>query len=109
MAALRALYAMDEWSALTLASNASISLDEAFCHKQLPGRSATSSIASSTRLACTHQVPLQVPAHLPLHLVHLLQLEHLLRDDTPTLVRVRVVADDLAGDHERRDEKSVPG
>lgn len=30
MAALRALYAMDEWSALTLASKASISLEDAF-------------------------------------------------------------------------------
>ena len=55
----------------------------------------------------THQVPLQVSAHLPLHLVHLLECEHLLSDDAPTLVRVGVIADDLAGDHEGRDEQPV--
>lgn len=50
------------------------------------------------------QVPLQVSTHLPLHLVHLLERKHLLGDNTPTLVRVSVIADDLASDHERRDE-----
>ena len=57
----------------------------------------------------THQVPLQVSTHLPLHLVHLLEGEHLLSDDAPTLVGVGVIADDLAGDHECRDEQSVAG
>ena len=50
------------------------------------------------------QLPLQVLAHLPLHLVDLAQLKHTLRDDTPRLIRVSVVADDLGREHERRDE-----
>jgi hypothetical protein len=32
------------------------------------------------------------------------QLKHTLRDDTPRLIRVSVVADDLGCEHERGDE-----
>lgn len=50
------------------------------------------------------QLPLQITTHLPLHLVDLPKGEHALADDTPRLVGVGVVADDLGSDHERGDE-----
>ena len=53
------------------------------------------------------QIPLEVAAHLSLHLVDLLERKHLLRDDRPRLVRVRVVTDDFGCDHEGADEQSV--
>lgn len=46
-------------------------------------------------LARDVEVPLEVAAHLALHLVDLLKLEQFLSDDAPRLVRVGVVADDL--------------
>lgn len=48
--------------------------------------------------------PLEIRAHLPLHLVDLLQRKHALTNYTPRLFRIRIVADNLRGDHERRDE-----
>lgn len=57
----------------------------------------------------TYQIPLQISTHLPLHLVHLLQGEHLLRNDTPAGIRVGVVTDDLGSDHEGGDEEPVTG
>ena len=51
--------------------------------------------------------PLQVAAHLALHLVYLAEGEHALADDGPGLVRVGVVADDLARDHEGGDEEAM--
>jgi hypothetical protein len=54
------------------------------------------------------EVPLEIAAHLSLHLVDLFEREHLLRDDTPRLVRVGVVTDDLGGYHEGGDKEAVP-
>ena len=48
------------------------------------------------------ELPFEVGAHFPLHLVALPEGEHALADDGPGLVRVGVVADDLEGDHERQ-------
>jgi hypothetical protein len=48
--------------------------------------------------------PLEVRAHLALHLVDLLERVEVLPDDAPRLVRVGIVADYLGGDHERRNE-----
>lgn len=50
------------------------------------------------------QVPLEVTAHLALHLIDLLEGEHALAHDTPGLVGVRVVADDFRRNHECRDK-----
>ena len=50
------------------------------------------------------QLPIEVLAHLPLHLVDLSQLEHALPDDAPGLVRIGVIAYDLRNDHEGRYE-----
>jgi hypothetical protein len=47
------------------------------------------------------ELPLQVGAHLSFHLVDLPEGEHALSDDTPRLVGIRVVANDLGGEHER--------
>jgi hypothetical protein len=55
------------------------------------------------------ELPLEVRAHLPLHLVDLPKGEHTLTDDTPGLVGVGVIAYDLGGNHKRRDEEAVPG
>jgi hypothetical protein len=52
-------------------------------------------------------VPLEVGAHLPLHLVDLLEAKHLLCNYAPRMVRVCVIADDLRRDHESREEQSV--
>ena len=41
------------------------------------------------------ELPVQVVAHLPLHLVDLPQRKHALRHYTPRLVRVSVVAHDF--------------
>jgi hypothetical protein len=46
------------------------------------------------------EYPLEVGAHLALHLAHLLQRIKTLADETPGLVRVGVVADSLGLDHE---------
>ena len=59
------------------------------------------------RLRLDVQLPVEVLAHLALHLVHLAQLEHPLPDDAPALVGVGVVADDLGGEHEGGDEEAV--
>jgi hypothetical protein len=56
----------------------------------------------------THQIPLQIPTHLSLHLIHLLQTKHLLSHNTPTLITVRIIANDLASDHKRRYEQPMP-
>jgi hypothetical protein len=40
------------------------------------------------------QLPIEVLAHLPLHLVDLSQQEHALPDDAPGLVRIGVIAYD---------------
>lgn len=42
-------------------------------------------------------------------MIHLPQREHALSNDTPGFVGIGVVADDLGGDHERRDEEAVTG
>lgn len=55
------------------------------------------------------ELPIQVVAHLALHLVDLPQRKHTLTNDTPGFVRVGVIADDLGSNHERRDEEAVPG
>lgn len=49
----------------------------------------------------------EVAKQLTLHLVDLAQAEEALANNGPALVRVRVVAAALAGNHERRDEKTV--
>jgi hypothetical protein len=54
------------------------------------------------------EIPVEVGAHLALHLVDLAEGEHALADDAPGLVAVRVVADHLAGDHECGQEEAVP-
>jgi hypothetical protein len=51
--------------------------------------------------------PLEVQAHLTLHLIYLIESAEVLSDDTPRLVGVGVVADDLGGDHEGRNEETV--
>jgi hypothetical protein len=55
------------------------------------------------------ELPLKVGAHLVLHLVDLAEGEHVLGDDAPGLVRVRVVAHDLGHDHVGRDVETVTG
>ena len=55
------------------------------------------------------KLPLEVGAHLPLHLVDLPEDVHTLTDDTPRLVGVSVIADDLGSNHKGRDEESVSG
>ena len=55
------------------------------------------------------QLPLKVGTHLPFHLVDLLKHKYTLADDTPGLVRIWVIADDLGGDRKRGGEKVVPG
>lgn len=47
------------------------------------------------------ELPLQVGAPLSFHLVDLAERKHALTDDTPRLVGIRVVANDLQGEHER--------
>ena len=53
------------------------------------------------------ELPFQVGAHLALHLGDLAQSEHSLNNNTPGLVRVSVVAHNLAGEHERGDKEPV--
>ena len=53
------------------------------------------------------QLPVEILAHLALHLVDLPELKHALADDRPGLVRVGVVADHFGRDHERRNEEVV--
>lgn len=53
--------------------------------------------------------PLEVAAHLSLHLVDLAKGEHSLPDDAPRLVGVGIVAHDLRGDHKCRYEEAVTG
>ena len=45
------------------------------------------------------ELPLEVRAHLSFHLVDLPESEHALTHDTPRLVRIGVIADDLGGEH----------
>jgi hypothetical protein len=52
--------------------------------------------------------PLEVRAHLALHLVDVLQRVEVLADDALRLVRVSVIADDFRGNHKRGDEEAVP-
>jgi hypothetical protein len=51
--------------------------------------------------------PLEVRAHLVLHLIYLLESVEVLSGGTPRLVVVGVVASDLRGDHEGRNEETV--
>jgi hypothetical protein len=44
------------------------------------------------------RAPVKLLRHTPLHLVNLLQLEHLLPYDAPRFVRARVVTNDLQSD-----------
>lgn len=46
------------------------------------------------------ELPLQVGAHLSFHLVDLPESKHALANDTPRLVGISVVADNLGGKHE---------
>jgi hypothetical protein len=55
------------------------------------------------------EFPVQIAAHLPLHLVDLPQRKHPLCHDPPGLVRVRIVAYYLGSDHESRNEETVAG
>ena len=55
------------------------------------------------------ELPLQVGAHLALHLVDLPERKHSLTDDAPRFVGVCVIADDLGSNHKGRDEQAVPG
>jgi hypothetical protein len=55
------------------------------------------------------ELPFQVGAHLAFHLVDLPKGKHTLTDDAPRLVRVSIIADDLGGNHECRDEQTVSG
>ena len=55
------------------------------------------------------KLPLQVRAHLALHLVNLPEGKHSLTDDTPGLVGVGVITDDLGSNHEGGDEQAVAG
>lgn len=48
--------------------------------------------------------PFEVPTHLPLHLVDLTDQEHSLSNDTPGLVRVSIVTDNLRYNHEHGDK-----
>lgn len=52
-------------------------------------------------------VPLEVTQHLSLHLVDLLEREHGLSDDTPTLIGVGIVAEVLGSHHESSDEETM--
>jgi hypothetical protein len=45
------------------------------------------------------ELPLQVGAHLPFHLVDLPERKHALSNDTPRLVRIRIVTYDLGSEH----------
>jgi hypothetical protein len=47
----------------------------------------------------------RLPAHFEFQLVDLMQLKHALADDSPGLVGICVVAYDLGGNHEGRDEQ----
>ena len=55
------------------------------------------------------QLPLKVGTHLSFHLVDLPERKHTLANDTPGLVGICVIADDLGGNHKRGDEEAVPG
>lgn len=64
-------------------------------------------VAAHLRLEVTQdrgldvKLPLEVAAHLALHLVDLAEGEHALAHDAPGFVGVGVVTDDLGGNHER--------
>ena len=53
------------------------------------------------------QLPVEILAHLVLHLVDLPELKHALAGDRPGLVRVGVIADHFGRDHERRNKEAV--
>jgi len=46
------------------------------------------------------ELPLRVGAHLLFHLVGLPECKHALANNTPQLVQISVVADDLGGEYE---------
>ena len=46
------------------------------------------------------ELPLQVRAHLALHLINLPEGKHSLTDNAPGLVGVGIIADDLGSNHE---------
>jgi len=46
------------------------------------------------------ELPLRVGAHLLFHLVGLPECKHALANDTPRLVQISVIADDLGGEYE---------
>ena len=45
------------------------------------------------------ELPLQVGAHLPFHLIDLPERKHALSNDTPRLVGTSAIIDDLRGEH----------
>ena len=53
------------------------------------------------------KLPFQVVAQFAFHPVDLSRREHVLRDDTPRFVRIGVIADDPAREHERGYEESM--
>ena len=55
------------------------------------------------------KLPLKVGAHLTLHLVDLPKGKHALTNDTPGLVRVSIIADNLGSNHKCRDEETMTG
>lgn len=50
------------------------------------------------------ELPLQVGAHLPFHLVDLPERKHALSNDAPRLVRIRIVTYDLGSKHKCGDK-----
>jgi len=55
------------------------------------------------------ELPLEIGAHLALHLVNLPKSKHALTDNTPGLVGIGIIADDLGSNHECGYEEAVPG
>ena len=55
------------------------------------------------------ELPFEVGAHFPLHLINLPKGKHTLTDDAPGLVRIGIIADDLGSNHKCRDEQAVAG
>jgi len=55
------------------------------------------------------ELPLKVGTHLSFHLVNLPKGKHTLTNNTPGLVGVSIIADDLGSNHKCRDEKAVTG
>lgn len=53
------------------------------------------------------ELPLEILAHLALHLINFPELEHALCHNAPRFVGVRIVTDDLACEHECGNEETV--